>query len=132
MHGKKAAVAGAAILVAGCAGPSQTVATVTSTLQPVITKTVTVISPPPPTPLPKTTMETDGTYRIGTDIEAGIYRSGGRSAQGESDCYWARLNSLNPTDIINNSISNDPQVVAIKPGDVAFLTHSCQPWKKTD
>jgi hypothetical protein len=49
-------------------------ATVTSTLQPVVTKTITVTVPPPPTPLPKKTMETDGTYRIGTDIEPGIYR----------------------------------------------------------
>jgi hypothetical protein len=107
-------------------------ATVTSTLQPVVTKTITVTVPPPPTPLPKKTMETDGTYRIGTDIEPGIYRSGGRSAQGESDCYWARLDSLNPTDIINNNIGNEPQIVALKPGDVAFLTHSCQPWVKSD
>jgi hypothetical protein len=107
------------------------VATVTSTLQPVITKTVTVTYPPP-TPVPKTTMETDGTYRIGTDIALGTYRSAGRSAEGESDCYWARLNSLNPTDIIANNISAGPQVVAIQRSDVAFLTHSCQPWQKSD
>jgi hypothetical protein len=42
------------------------------------------------------------------------------------------LNSLNPTHIINNSISTGPQVVAIQPSDAAFLTHSCQPWQKTD
>jgi len=77
-------------------------------------------------------MDTDGTYRVGTDIVAGTYRSGGRSIEGESDCYWARLNSLNPTHIIANNISTGPQVVAIQPSDAAFLTHSCQPWQKTD
>ncbi len=130
MQGKKTAIAAAAIVLAGC-GSGQTAAkvTVTSTLQ--ITKTVTVISPPLPTPVPKTKMETDGTYRVGTDIEAGTYRSAGQSAEGESDCYWARLTSLNPTHIIVNNLSNDPQVVAIQPSDAAFLTHSCQPWQKT-
>jgi hypothetical protein len=129
---EKTAIATAAIVLAGCGGSGQTVATVTSTLQPVITKTVTVTYPPPPAPAPKTTMETDGTYRIGTDIVLGTYQSAGRSADGESDCYWARLHSLNPTDIIDNNISSGPQVVAIQRSDLAFLTHSCQPWQKTD
>jgi hypothetical protein len=132
MQGKKTAFATAAVLLAGCGGSGRPVATVTSTLQPVITKTVTVTYPPPPTPVPKTTIETDGTYRIGTDIALGTYHSAGRSAEGESDCYWARLNSLNPTDIIANNISAGPQVVAIQRSDVAFLTHSCQTWQKSD
>ncbi|BBZ13840.1 hypothetical protein [Mycobacterium branderi] len=130
MHAKKTAIATAAMLLAGCGGSGHPVATVTSTVQPV-TKTVTVTVPPPATPLPKTTMDTDGTYRVGTDIELGTYRTGGRSAEGESDCYWARLHSLNPTDIIDNNIGNGPQQVAIQPGDAAFLTHSCQRWEKT-
>lgn len=130
MQGKKAVIA-AALVLAGCGKSSHTAVTVTSTLQPVITKTVTVTYPPP-LPVPKMTMDTDGTYRVGTDIVLGTYRSGGRSAEGESDCYWARLNSLNPTDIIANNISTGPQVVEIQPSDTAFLTHSCQPWRKTD
>lgn len=131
MHAKKTAIAAAAMVLAGCGGSSRSLATVTSTVQPVITKTVTVTVPPPATPLPKTTMDTDGTYRVGTDIELGTYRTGGRSADGESDCYWARLHSLNPTDIIDNNIGNGPQEVAIQPSDAAFLTHSCQRWEKT-
>lgn len=132
MQRKTTAIAAAAIVLAGCGGSSRTVATVTSTMQPVITKTVTVTYPPPPGPVPKTTMDTDGTYRVGTDIVLGTYRSAGRSAEGESDCYWARLHSLNPTDIIENNISVGPQVVAILRSDAAFLTHSCQAWQKTD
>lgn len=132
MPGKKTAIAGAVIILAGCGGSGRPVATVTSTLQPVITKTVTVTYPPPAQPAPRTTMDTDGTYRVGTDIEVGLYRTGGRSDEGESDCYWARLNDLNPTHIITNNIGNGPQEVAIQASDAAFLTHSCQPWQKTD
>jgi hypothetical protein len=127
MQGKKTAIAGAAIVLAGCGGSIPTAVTVTSTLE--ITKTVAVTLPPPPF-VPKTIIETDGTYRVGTDIVPGTYRSAGPSPEGESDCYWARLNSLNPTNIINNNISTGPQVVTIQPSDRAFLTHSCLPWQK--
>jgi hypothetical protein len=131
VQGKKTAIVGVVLLIVGCAPPGQTVATVTSTVQPVITETVTVTDAPPAALLPKTIMETDGTYRVGTDIVLGTYRSDGKSSEGESDCYWARLNSLNPTDIIDNNISTGPQVVALQPSDKAFLTHSCQPWQRT-
>ena len=77
-------------------------------------------------------METDGTYRVGTDIVPGTYRSAGPSPEGASDCYWARLNSLNETHIIDSNISTGPQLVMIQPSDTAFLTHSCQPWHKAD
>jgi hypothetical protein len=131
MQWKKSAIAGAAIVLAGCGGSTQTAVTVTSTVE--ITKTVAVPAYLPPGPsVPKTTMETDGTYRVGTDIVSGTYRTAGPSPQGESDCYWARLNSLNPTNIIKNNISTGPQVVTIQSSDTAFLTHSCQPWQKTD
>jgi hypothetical protein len=129
MQGKATVIAGAAIALAGCGGSSPTAVTLTSTLQ--ITKTVTVTAPPPPS-VPKTTMETDGTYRVGTDIVPGTYRSAGSSPEGASDCYWARLSSLNETHIIDSNISTGPQVVIIQPSDRAFLTHSCQPWQKAD
>jgi hypothetical protein len=77
-------------------------------------------------------METDGTYRVGTDIVPGTYHSAGPSPEGASDCYWARLSNLNETHIIDSNISTGPQVVMIQPSDRAFLTHSCQPWQKAD
>jgi hypothetical protein len=129
MPGKKAAIAGTTILLAGCGGSSQTATTVTSTVE--ITKTVVVTAPPPPS-VPKTVMETDGTYRVGIDIVPGTYRSAGTDPHGESDCYWARLSSLNPNNIIKNDIATGPQEVTIQPNDTAFLTHSCQPWQKAD
>jgi hypothetical protein len=129
MQGKATVIAGAAIVLAGCGGSSHTAATVTSIVE--VTKTVTVTAPPPPS-VPKTIMETDGTYRVGADIVPGTYRSSGRSAEGASDCYWARLSSLNETDIIESNISIGAQEVTIPSSDKAFLTHSCQPWQRAD
>jgi hypothetical protein len=132
MQLKKTAIAGAAIVLAGCGASNQTaVTTLTSTLEITKTMTVTVTAPPPPF-VPKTSMETDGTYRVGTDIVSGTYRSAGVSPEGASDCYWARLSSLNETHIIDSDISTRPQVVMIRPSDRAFLTHNCQPWQKAD
>ena len=116
MQGKTTVIAGAAIVLAGCGGSSQTAVTLTSTLE--ITKTVTVtVTAPPPASVPKTAMETDGTYRVGTDIVPGTYRSAGPSPEGASDCYWARLSSLDENHIIDSNISTGPQVVAIQPSD---------------
>jgi hypothetical protein len=130
MQWKKVVAAAAAVVLTGCGGSSQKAAvTVTSTQE--ITKTVTVTGPPPPS-VPKTIMETDGTYRVGIDILPGTYHSAGPRPGGESDCYWARLSSLNSTDIITNDISTGPQSVTILPKDTAFLTRSCQAWQKTD
>lgn len=128
MHGKAAAIGGLALILAGCGGSKQVAATtLTSTVE--VTKTITVTSPPPAV-VPKTVMETDGIYRVGIDIEPGSYRTAGRSAEGATECYWARLSSLNEIDILASNISTDPQLVLIEAGDRAFLTHSCQTWAK--
>ena len=128
MRGKAAVIAGVAIALAGCGGSKQVAATtLTSTVE--VTKTVTVTGPPPAV-VPRTTMETDGTYRVGIDIEPGTYRTAGKSAEGATDCYWARLSSLNEVDILASNISTGPQQVVIEAGDRAFLTHSCQTWAK--
>lgn len=128
MQGRRGAIAAATLVLAGCGTPSQTaVTTVTSTVQPVITHTVTVTYTPPSPPGPKTTISTDGTYQVGVDIVPGTYRSAGGTG-----CYWSRLKSLNTSDIINNNLSDGPQVVAIQPTDAAFLTKNCGPWQKSD
>ena len=129
MTGKKAAIAGAAIVLVGCGGSSQTAVTITSTME--VTKTVVVTAPPPPV-APRASMETDGTYRVGTDIVPGTYQSAGPHPQRETGCYWARLDSLDPGNIISNHIGSDPQVVTIESSDTAFVTRSCEPWQKTD
>jgi hypothetical protein len=128
MRASKTAIAGVAAVLAGCGAPSQTAktTTVTSTLQPVITETTTVTYTPPPPPGPKTTISTNGTFAVGTDIVPGTYRTAGGSG-----CYWARLRTLDTGDIIDNNVSDGPQVVRILPSDAAFITRDCGAWQKS-
>lgn len=82
----------------------------------------TMTAAPAPTG-PQSVITTDGTYLVGTDIYPGMYRTGGGS-----QCYWARLNSLDTGDIIDNHNSSGPQVIEILPTDRAFLSQNCQTW----
>lgn len=81
----------------------------------------------PPPPAPKTTIDTDGTFAVGKDIEPGTYTSAG--PVGDGACYWKRANG---TELIDNALTKKPQVVVIEPTDTAFTTNDCQPWQKTD
>lgn len=90
------------------------------------------VSPAPPGPAPaasgpKTSIDKDGTYAVGSDIAPGVYSSGGPVANGT--CYWKR-SSADGT-LIDNAMSKRPQVVQIDPGDKAFKTSGCQPWQLT-
>ena len=131
MQCQKSAIAAAAIVLTACGGSSTKAAvTVTSTLE--VTKTVTVTGPPPP----NVRQNNHGnrrhvSSRRSISCPAPISSAGNRPG-GESDCYWARLHSLNSTDIITNDINTGPQTVKVLPSDTAFLTHSCQTWQKTD
>jgi hypothetical protein len=85
-------------------------------------------SPGPPPPGPKTTIDHDGTFAVGTDIAPGIYSSAG--PVGDGACYWKRLG--NPDgNLIDNALSKKPQVVQIDPTDKSFKTSGCQPWQLT-
>jgi hypothetical protein len=84
-------------------------------------------STPTPPPAPKTVIDSDGTYTVGTDIVPGTYRSAGPVAGGV--CYWKRVNG---DKIVDNALTKKPQVVTIEPTDTAFKTDRCQPWQKTD
>ena len=124
MRGKLTAIAGVVVVLAGCGGADHTATTVTSTVPP-STQTVTVTITPPPPPGPTTTMSTNGTFVVNSDIAAGTYRT-----DGGADCYWARLKSLNTGDVIDNNISDGQQVVRILPTDIAFVTRGCGTWTK--
>lgn len=81
-----------------------------------------------PAPAPKTTIDHDGTYTVGTDIAPGTYTSAG--PVGEGTCYWKRM--ANPDGaLIDNAMSKKPQVVQIEASDKAFKTTGCQPWQIT-
>jgi hypothetical protein len=83
---------------------------------------------PSPAGSPKTTMDHDGTYAVGTDLVPGIYSSAG--PVGTGTCYWKRM--ANPDGaLIDNAISKKPQVVQIDANDKAFKTSGCQTWQLT-
>jgi hypothetical protein len=83
--------------------------------------------PSPPPPGPKTTIDADGTYAVGTDIVPGVYQSAG-PVEGAA-CYWKRSNG---TDIVDNAMTKKAQTVQIAATDTSFTTNECQPWQKTD
>jgi hypothetical protein len=85
---------------------------------------------PPPPPEPKTSIEHDGTYAVGTDLVAGTYSSAG-PVEGAT-CYWKRVGGPDGNTIVANAMTKKPQVVQIDAGDKMFKTDSCQPWQKTD
>lgn len=69
----------------------------------------------------------DGTWTIGTDKPAGVYRSSGP----EEFCYWAILKTgSNGNDIIANDLprGGHPQVTLKKGQD--FETDNCGTWTK--
>src|SRR3954464_7685432 len=82
---------------------------------------------PPPPPAPKTTIDADGTYAVGQDIQPGTYSSAG--PVGDGACYWKRVNG---TEIVDNALSKKAQIVQIQPTDTAFTTNECQAWQLTD
>jgi hypothetical protein len=82
---------------------------------------------PAPPPAPKTSIDADGTYTVGKDIQPGTYSSAG--PVGDGACYWKRVNGTN---IIDNALSKKAQIVRIEPTDTAFTTRECQPWQLTD
>ena len=86
--------------------------------------------PPAPPPGPKTTIDHDGTYRVGADIAAGTYSTAG--PVGSGTCYWKRMSGPTGNEVVDNAISKKPQVVEIDPGDKSFKTDGCQPWQITD
>ena len=76
---------------------------------------------------PKTTIDADGTYAVGTDIVPGNYASAGPVP--DSACYWKRTSG---DQMVDNAMSKKPQVVQIMAGDTSFTTNDCQPWQLTN
>lgn len=78
---------------------------------------------------PKTTMDHDGVFKVGTDIVPGTYTSAGPVGSGV--CYWKRVGD-DAKQPIDNAMSKKPQIVRIEPTDKAFKTDGCQAWQKND
>jgi hypothetical protein len=88
-------------------------------------------TPAPGTPPagPKTTIDHDGVFAVGTDIVPGVYTSAGPVGTGV--CYWKRLGD-DAKQPIDNAMSKKPQVVKIDATDKTFKTDGCQVWQKND
>ena len=71
---------------------------------------------------------TDGVWRVGHDIEPGLYRTTNRG------CYWARLSDLTGGfgSINANGNTNGPSYVEILATDVAFESSRCSTWEKVE
>jgi hypothetical protein len=78
---------------------------------------------------PKTTMDHDGVFNVGSDIVPGTYTSAGPVGTGV--CYWKRLGD-DAKQPIDNAMSKKPQIVRIDPTDKTFKTDGCQAWQKND
>ena len=78
---------------------------------------------------PKTTMDHDGVFNVGSDIAPGVYTSAGPVGTGV--CYWKRLGD-DAKQPLDNAMSKKPQIVKIDPTDKTFKTDGCQAWEKND
>jgi hypothetical protein len=74
-----------------------------------------------------TTIDADGTYAVGQDIQPGTYSSAGPVGSGA--CYWKRVSG---SSIVDNALTKKAAVVQIAPTDTAFTTNECQSWQLTD
>jgi len=96
---------------------------------PTVTDTVTAAAPTSAAPAGIS----DGTYVVGTDIKAGLYKTSGPADSGDlANCYWERDRDLSGGmgSIIANDNPNGPTTVQISSSDKAFKTSGCAPWVK--
>ena len=79
-----------------------------------------------PIPSPEPGTFGDGTWRVGTPITPGTYRT-----TGSAFCYWARLSGFGGTldEILASDIGAGPQVVTISSTDAGFKTSGCGIWR---
>jgi uncharacterized protein YlxW (UPF0749 family) len=71
------------------------------------------------------TVDGEGTYVVGSDIKPGTWR-----ASASPGCYWARLRSLDTSDIIDNDNADGPVVIQVLPSDKALQVSGCSSFHK--
>jgi hypothetical protein len=101
----------------------------TKTLRPTIIKTIatrTRVRTETFTPPPKPAFS-DGTYKVGRDINAGEYRSAGGA-----DCYYQRMNDLSGSldSIIVNDNFSGSSLVHVNNGEYFEVAGGCD-WRRT-
>lgn len=81
---------------------------------------------------PATTVEGDGQYLVGEDMQAGTYKTAGPAENGFiENCYWARLKDASGEfgAIIANENLQGQGRVTVNKGEY-FQTKGCQKWTK--
>jgi hypothetical protein len=73
----------------------------------------------------KNTFAGTGTFLVGSDVQPGEYR-----AAASPGCYWARLSSLDTSDILDNDNTDGPVVIDILASDKAFQASDCASFHK--
>jgi len=102
-------------------------ATRTRTLRPVIrrvvatrTRVITETYTPPPKPA-----FSDGTYKVGVDINPGEYRTAGGG-----ECYWQVSSDAGGNNILNNNNFSGPAYVNVSSGQYLEVDGGCD-WRHT-
>lgn len=125
------------LLLAGCgaATPALGAPASTITVYETVTPTPTPTTAPPATSTstaatttqsgPATTINADGVYVLGKDIDAGTW-----STTGGADCYYAFLSSTDTTDIINSNNISGADTVTLASPTVAFEISGGCVWSK--
>ncbi|MCH7232186.1 hypothetical protein L0U85_15165 [Glycomyces sp. L485] len=72
------------------------------------------------------TIPGDGIWVVGDEVEPGTYKAQGSG----SACYWARLGSLDTSDILDNHFGSAKVTVELHNSDAAFETSGCGSWVK--
>ncbi|TPG37077.1 hypothetical protein [Mycolicibacterium hodleri] len=122
---KKAAIAAALLVAVAGAAPGVAIADPTTPATPDPAAPTSVA----PAATPKTTIDADGIYAVGTDIAPGVYTTAG--PVGDGACFWKRVGNPDGA-TIDNALTKKPQTVQIDPTDQSFKTNGCQPWQLTE
>ncbi|AGZ40642.1 hypothetical protein [Actinoplanes friuliensis] len=79
----------------------------------------------PASAAPRNTIAGSGTYLVGRDFNAGIYRS-----TGNTSCYWQRAKNAGGSlsSIIANDIGDGQRLVTVRATDKVFKTSRCRTW----
>lgn len=68
----------------------------------------------------------DGTHRVGTDIQPGTYRT----RDSKPGCYYERLAGFSGefNELIANGVTDAPAIITIEPTDAGFRSQRCGTW----
>lgn len=89
-------------------------------------------APAPDAGKAKSAIKGSGTFQVGSDVQPGLYRSTGNTAN--DNCYWERAkDSKGETDsVIDNDNAVGSTYAAIAATDKIFKTEGCKGWELVD